>query len=186
MRRIQTPEEIEKKRKRNSLLMGIFMLGILVLSTAGFAFFLNPDALSNGNDNTADVPTSGSVGNRWTETISGQQLYFTNSPNDVEDIPVDITLFLHSYSGLPLFLNSENAAINTEIATTLGRFASRVQEACYGECDNPDLPEKNCNENLIIWKDSIENKVYQEENCVFIEGDIGAVDAFLFKILGVN
>ena len=72
-----------------------------------------------------------------------------------------------------------------EISLSLGRYTGRIQEACYGKCDK-DLPEKDCTQNLIVWKDSAENKVYSQGKCVFIEGDLRAVDAFLYKIFELN
>jgi len=91
---------------------------------------------------------------------------------------------LNDYAGLPLYIDSDVDSVSSEVVLTLGRFASRVQGACYGECET-DLPEKDCSENLIIIRDSLENRVYQEEKCVFIEGDVATADAFLFRVLGL-
>ena len=55
----------------------------------------------------------------------------------------------------------------TEIAYNLGKFASKVQNACYGQC-NEDLPEKTCTDNLIVISYSNTSKVYQQDNCIFI------------------
>ena len=63
----------------------------------------------------------------------------------------------------------------------LGPFVSRIQEACYGPCEE-DLPEKSCEDNLIVVKESEESKIYQEENCIFIEGGTGAIDAFFYRL----
>ena len=71
------------------------------------------------------------------------------------------------------------------ITNNLGRYASRIQEACYGECER-DFPEKDCSENLIVFKEMEERKIYQEEKCIFIEGDLLSVDAFLYKIMGFS
>jgi hypothetical protein len=38
---------------------------------------------------------------------------------------------------------------------------------------------------MIVWQKGAENKVYQKDNCVFIEGDMKAADAFLYKIFGL-
>ena len=39
MKRIETKEIVEKKSNRNKLIIGLIMIGILVLSTAGYAFY---------------------------------------------------------------------------------------------------------------------------------------------------
>jgi len=98
----------------------------------------------------------------------------------IENIPVDISLTPESYLGGNIYIESDNQGILQELASTIGSF-SRLQEACYGKCEE-NLPEKTCDDNLIVWKESAENKVYQENNCVFIEGDISAADAFIYKL----
>lgn len=187
MRKIGSQKDVEEKRKRNTLILSIFMLFILVGGTAGYAFISNPSPASDTNleDNSVDSSTARLVGNRWVINSDGKEFSFANSPESVTDISVDTTATLLSYRGSPLYLVSDNAAVNSEIATTLGTYASKVQTACYGPCEE-DLPEKDCSENLVIWRDNPENRVYQEENCIFIEGDLRAVDAFLYKVLKIT
>ena len=62
-------------------------------------------------------------------------------------------------------------------------YSYRIQDACYGECER-DLPEKSCEEKIIVFRESQEKQIYQEGNCIFIDGDLSSVDAFLYKILG--
>lgn len=183
MRQIGSERELEQKRKRNVLVLSLFMLAVLVIGTAGYAFLSNPNPqdVSAENNNQEKVRFDGT---RWVLIMDSENFYFLNSPDSAENISVNTTLSLFNYKGMPLYIASDNNAVNSEIASTVGRYASRVQQACYGSCGN-DLPEKNCTENLIIWKDSAENKVYQEENCVFIEGDMSAVDAFLYRLFGI-
>lgn len=186
MRKLGSEKDVERRKKRNTLILSIFMLFILVGGTAGYAFITSP-----GSDKGLQTPDSqdGSeiadfVGNRWVVNADGLDLPFTNSPESVVDINVEISATTTSYIGRPLYLVSENTAVNSEIATVMTNYASRIQAACYGPCET-DLPEKDCSENLIIWRDSPENRVYQEDNCVFIEGDLRAVDSFLYNVLGV-
>jgi hypothetical protein len=187
MRKIGSQKEAEEKRKRNTLILSVLMLLVLVGGTAGYAFISNP---GSENSNTPLEDNDGSsiarfVGNRWIVTVDGMDLSFANSPESVANISVDTTSTITNYKGLSLYVVSDNNAINAEIASVLGNYASRVQKACYGPCEE-DLPEKDCSENLIIWRDNPQNRVYQEENCIFIEGDLRAVDAFLYKILGIQ
>ena len=102
-----------------------------------------------------------------------------------KEIEVNITHNIGNYFSKVLYIDSESDAIWQEIASNLGRYAERVQLACYGECER-NLPEKDCSENIVVWRDSIESVVYQQENCVIIEGDLMAVDAFLYRVLGIN
>lgn len=175
MRKIGSEHEIERKKKRNVLVISLFILFVLVLGTIGYGFLSAPSTPSTNSQQTNSANTY---------TINSQQIFFTYSKEEVSSIPVDITASLFSFSGKPLYLASENQALNFEIASTLGRFSSRAQEVCYGTCEK-DLPEKDCSENLIVWTDSLENNVYQQENCIFIEGDLKAADAFLYKIFDI-
>ena len=190
MRKIGSEKEIEDKRKRNVQIIGIFILGVLVLGTVGFGFLSGSG--SSGNDNSQNVRdenlANGQVietGGRWAANLNGQILYFINSPESVKNVSVLIDSDISSLTGKQVYLDSDNSAIRDEITINLGKYAGRISEACYGAC-NRDLPEKNCTESIIVWKDKLENKVYQEENCIFIEGDLKAVDAFLYRIFELN
>ena len=101
---------------------------------------------------------------------------------DIEEIVVESDKKPEDYLGNVLYIDAENQGVLQEIAGTVGLASSRVQEACYGSCDE-NLPERNCTDgNLIVWEENDENRVYQEEQCVFIKGDMGAVDAFIYKL----
>lgn len=183
MQKIRMKEDIEKGQRTKKIIISMILLFILVSSTLGFAFFSNP----NSNSQSGVNPNSNiqQNGNYYNLDINGQQFSFLNPPESTQKVPIDMTVTLASYSGKPLFIVSNSDTISAEIASSLGRYASRVQKACYGKC-NLDLPEKDCSENLIIWNSSIERSVYQNESCIFILGDALSADAFLYKILGVN
>jgi len=65
----------------------------------------------------------------------------------------------------------------------LNAYASRVQEACYGKCDK-NLPEKSCNDSLIVFRQNDSEKISQSDNCIFIEGNLRDADAFIYKLFG--
>ena len=92
-----------------------------------------------------------------------------------------INFDIEDYYRKVVYVASDNKGAMYEIGQNLGKYTERMQEACYGNCSE-NLPEKNCSDLLIVFDESIERKVYQEENCVFIEGDLKAVDAFLWRI----
>ena len=183
MRRIQTREEIEKKRKINTAILSTIMLFLLVLSTLGFAFLSGPSSSSNQNTGNSQQNTSGTdkINFVYQNTIFN----LISTYNSIANISINTTTSPESYSGRILYIDSNNTGIFQEIASTIGRFSSRVQPACYTTCEQ-NLPEKNCTDNLIIWRESQENKVFQNENCVFIEGDMRAVDAFIYKLFNKN
>ena len=140
----------------------------------GFAFsFYTPDEQSQAS---TDIYADDAI------IIGDSKVYLSNSRDEAKNTTVEISANLGEYSNQPLYLDvNGNSAVIQEIGSSLGRYSSRIQEACYGKCDR-DVAEKTCDENIIIWKDSIQNKIYQEGKCIFIEGDLRAVDAFIYYL----
>lgn len=184
MRKIQTPEEIEKKRKRNMIIMSVLMLGILTISTIGYSFLSADEDEEQGlNDEDGDGIVA--YGGKWLVDLNGKQLLLENHPDELKNISVNISINANSYANQEIYVDSANQGVFSEIAINLNGFAGKIQKACYGSCEE-DLPEKNCSANLIVWRENAENKIYQEENCIFIDGDLKSVDAFLYRIFGGN
>ena len=187
MRKIGTLKEIEDKRKRNMLYISAFMLFVLVIGTVGYGFISNPNINNSGN-NITEINNEGKVieqNGRWAAAIKGQTYYFSNSPESTQNISVNINSNLFEFSGINLYIDANNTAVINEIGLALNNHVGKFSEGCYGKCER-DLPEKDCTDNLIVWKDNVNNIVYQEDKCIFIEGDLRAVDAFLYKILELN
>jgi len=150
------------------------MLSILVLSTLGFAFLSGTDTANSGinsQQNTSQISFQ----------YQGIQVNLISTYETVSDIPVNISIYPQFYSSGTLYIDSSNQGILQEIGSTVGQLSPKVQEACYGKCER-NLPEKDCTTTLIVWKESSDNKVYQKDNCVFIEGDISSADAFIYKL----
>ena len=170
----------ERTRRKLGFWLSMFMLFILVSSTAGFAF------LSNGGSSGGEVKAESSLtdGSEYGSYEPDSTLVYTYE--EVQAVPVNLVKGLSDYIGNVVYVNSDNGVAINEINIALGNGASRVQEACYGDCEL-DLPEKTCdetnNENVIIVKKSEFNRVYEENGCVFIEGNTKAVDAFLYRLV---
>jgi len=179
IRKIETREETEAKQKKKTRMLVGLMLLLLLGSTAGYAF-LSADKVENGTEGVRDI------GGQWAIDFNGQTLVFSNPPNVTKITDIKISYDLASYNQKVVYVAGENNLAKYEIASTLGGYASRFQEACYGNC-SVDLPEKTCNDYLIVLNGNNTgiNRVYQKDNCVFIEGDIVAVDAFLYRVFGL-
>lgn len=183
MRKIISEEEKEKKKKKRTLILSIVMLFIMVVSTAGFAIMSREDLGSQSEQNFSKESIR-EIGGRWEVISEGKIFILHSSPEEVKNVSVEITTDINTYKNKIVYISSENKAIYSEIYSALSLFASRVQAACYGPCEE-NLPEKNCTEDyLFVWKDSLTNKVYQEGKCIFIEGDLRAADAAIYKLLG--
>ncbi len=183
MRKIRTKEELEARSKRNSRIVTALLLIILLGSTAGYAFL----SYAGGSEQKTNSSNKGveNIGDKWVLKSGEQNFVFTNSPTSSDGIPINLKFSLQDYTEKPLYIVSDSDVISYEISSNLGRFSNRVQSACYGKCDK-NLPEKDCTDNLIVWKQAENNSIVQKDNCVFIEGNMRAVDAFLYKIFKIN
>ena len=186
MRRILSQAELDKRKKRRNSILSVVMLLVLIGGTAGYAFSFSDSSTQDGGSNTGNSNAGDyDYASYNTLNIEGQDLNFVNKPEEVQNIGVEISKRVSEYSGKPLYISSNNEEVTREIATTLGKFASRVQRACYGTCAE-DLPIKTCEDNLIVIDITAEPGVLEEKNCVFVNGGISSADAFLYKVFGIN
>ena len=177
IKRIQSHEEIEKKKKRRTFILSMFMLIILVLSTLGYAFFVSPQDDSNQENQPPSQEETGKLSFKF----NGFSFNLLSSKQEIEKISIEANITPEDYNGKILYVDSKNDLISKEISTTLGQISSRVQKACYGKCSD-NLPEKTCKDNLIIFHESENKRVYQQDKCVFVEGDISSIDAFVYSL----
>lgn len=192
MRKIITKEEKKKKATRNKVIIGLVLVAIMVLSTAGYSFF------SGSREETNKIKYNGiefilNENNLWQFKIQNFEFLTSFNPEETQNISVPIFSTINDYYGKPLFFLGQGEA-RQEIERNLGNFFSRSQDTCIKEYENmceEDTPIKNCSEdNIIILKETENIEINQEENCIFIfspyEEQIRVADAFLFKILGIR
>ena len=177
MRKINVHDSENKKEKRLKIFFGLFLIFIMIFSTAGFAL------LSSNPSNPIEEEEQNYDGKYWNYNSDGTNFYFSNPLESIDESSINIDKTLNDYLGKELFLDIKNEAFLEELTLNIGRYPSRIQPVCLGECEK-DLPEKTCEDNLIVWKESKNNLVYQLDNCIFIEGDLVSIDSFLYKILG--
>src|SRR3989344_808092 len=180
IRRLQTKEELDRKKKRNNKILSLTMLSILLFSTIGYAFFINPDSSSSNNQNqgqNSDPAQSDKISFQY----QGTQFVLISTLNQIKDVPIDITISPESYVNQPIYIDIKNEGVLRELVLNLGKISPTVQKACYGKCEE-NLPEKDCTSNLIVWNQSIDKRVYQKDKCIFIEVDITAADAFIYSL----
>lgn len=190
MRKIQTKAEIDKQKKKDQIIIGTIMIGLLLISTLGYSF-MSGDS-DNKNSKTTELGIDFLKENGyWKALLEGKSVMFQNLPSEVSDISVDISLGLEQYLNQPLYFVNPNRGAS-EVLNNIGGYLLRYQEACdlLEEGDNlceGDLPVKDCENNLIIFRSGNETKVYQNNNCIYIIGDeIKGADAFLYKLLDIN
>jgi len=179
MKKIKNKEEIERRNRINKFILGVLMISLMLASSLGYAFF-SSDGITE--ENIPEEINGEFINGRWVYQFGDQQFAFLSFIGLAEKVSVDMEKTLVDYYSKQIYIDSERETFE-EISLNLGSYTSRINEACYGPCEE-NLPEKQCDSLLIVHRSSSENRVYQQDNCIFIEGDIVAVDAFLYRILG--
>jgi len=197
MRKLITREEREKIRKRNSWIIGVVLIFLMVFSTFAFSF-LGFSGNDSGQDQTVEYNNIKFVrnGEYWSFNLQGFDFFTRYNPEEVSDIYFLNYLTIQSYAQKPLYFVG-NFEANAILENNLGPFAQRtVSPACISEedCDG-DYPVKNCSlDNVIIveevdYKSDYVEEIVQEENCVFIRASLTNqsryADAFLFDMLSI-
>ncbi len=184
VRPLETHEEKERKERTRKMIGGIVLIGIMVLSSIGFAFFLGGGILSGSGQAEQGVDDEIYYnGQYWVVQKEGAKAFLSVHPDELMNSPVGVSIEkrAHDYRGASVFIDSESREMTGLISANLAQYASSIKEACYGKCTR-DLPEKTCDENMIIWRASENERVFQEGNCVFIEGSTIAANSFIYDL----
>jgi len=191
MRRILSKEEEAKRARRNQFIIGGVMILIMFASILGYS--LSREETTNTEKVIYNEFEFTKQSGFWNLNKENYQFSFKYNPKETEKINPALNL-LGSYANKPLYIYSENMEATTEIYRNLfyqNRIVERVQDACINgsRCDN-NYPIKNCESNFIIIKESNNTEIKQQQNCVFISGNMGNLtelsDSFLFKLIGVQ
>src|SRR3989344_2186430 len=180
MRKIKTQETIERAQKRNKIIIGLVFVGLMVISTLGFALLSRSPSEQNPENKISynGIDFVYTENNVWQAQIGSATLTTINNPEQTEDIKTDFNFSISEIYSKPLyfaFINySDTQAYDSgksEILRNLAPYIARSSDVCLkGEkCNNDNLAEKNCTSNVIVFKISDTIKTYKTENCVFIE-----------------
>lgn len=185
MRRIKSQEQLKKEKDRNVKIMSVFMLAILVLGTIGFSFssFLAYGSDSGDNSGNNDGQIEIKVKDR-TLTIGDEKFKLGFSKEQVLGIDVNLVSKINDIFGNYIYLDVKNEEIENEIIGPL-KVLNFVRDGCYQNCEENERKISCDIDDALIWIESSENRVYQEEKCIFIEGDLKTADAFLYEFFGV-
>ncbi|VVB80672.1 Uncharacterised protein [uncultured archaeon] len=189
IRKIKTQEAIEKEKKRNQIILGIVMMVLIVLSSAGYAIMSRDGSTSKvqkvqyGNL----VFTQGN--NYWQTQLGNKILYFTNLPQNISNVTISSILpSLGNYSGNNLYVVNSNIAVST-LSAALEGIASKIQEACLinqTNCVNKDLPIKDCSSYVIVYEEATNTSVEVKDKCVYLKGDFFvATDKFVYRLFNI-
>ncbi|MBM3232383.1 hypothetical protein FJZ21_03345 [Candidatus Pacearchaeota archaeon] len=174
--------EIERKEQRRKRISGIFIISLLLLSTLGFALSM---VSFEGQSSAEEVQGFSNNGQYWIYTVGTQKYYFTHHVEEVDLSLYTIDKNLADFGGKQVYVDSQIDGGLQEVYNSLGAYIGRINEACYGECTR-DLPEKDCSEPMIVIRNSETPVIREQDSCIFIEGDMKTLDAFLYKVLGIT
>lgn len=182
IKRIETLEDKEKKDKRNKTIIGVILVGLMMFSVAGYAFF-GSDTEKAEKVKFGDL-TFYKQAEFWKTDIAGRSFYFHYLPN--ETIKSSITKTLNDYGGKSVYFTKSGEA-EQEIMANIQAF-TKISFACLDENCTENWPIKNCTSNLIIIEESNKDVITQQENCVFISANdtLKGADTFLYRILGIK
>jgi len=193
MRKIITKEETEKKQKRNKLIVGIILIFTMLFSTIGYAFFNREGFITNQDKITyKGIDFIKNENSLWQSTINSQTFITFYNPKETENITLGFTSYINEFYNKPLYFVSGNQESIGEIMNNIGIYASRSQKVCLANMDcAEDLVVKNCTgNNIIIFKENEQIKLYKESDCIFIEApseqQVLATDRLIFKLAGVQ
>lgn len=192
MRKIISKHDEEKKKKRNGMIVGGILIGVMILSILGYSF-QSQDSDTETNTITYNGFQFVEQNSFWFVNVGDFQFSFKYNPKEVKETDSYFNK-LNNYNGKVLYISSDYIEAQTEIYRNLfyqNQIILRMQAACLeGEECEENLPIKNCTDNFIIIEKSDFEGIVQEENCVFIQGSeenlTKLTDEFLFKITGIQ
>lgn len=180
IRSLKDQAEREQRRKR---IGGIVIIALLLLSTIGFA--LSIVGFGGNGSNTEEKEGFSHNGQYWVYTVGSQKYYFTHHPNEI-NYSFSTSKNLADFGNKQVYVDSEITGGLQEIYNSLGAYIGKINEACYGPCER-DLPEMDCSsDSLIVIRESNVESITENQSCTFIDGNMKTIDAFLYKILGIN
>lgn len=193
MKKILTKEEKERIKKRNMLILGIVLVFLLIIAPFGYSFFSN-DNIDSGpriEKRSSRGLDFQRVENFWISEINFYEHAFFYLPEELDDVEVNLSLNINELASQPLYLVSSGGAKNIVAYNLVNpEYVLRVNDACVEgiECEDVDLPVKDCeNDNIIIFLESDKKtRIYQENKCVYVEGDIikGADRLMYYLLIG--
>lgn len=196
LRRIETAAEREKKERNRSVIIGLILVILMILSTAGYA--IRQEKQQENLKYKDFVFFRGENGWQLQKPFA---LLTRFNPKEVESIPCNCRMQKQDFENQEIYFvafNSDEKTAATELLKNLPVF--RTQLACLEGEENKtgceDLPIKNCFDDRIIIINEImdENKTvspeaYQQNKCLFINSNSDNItmtaDRVLFSIYGI-
>lgn len=189
MKKLISKSEYEKRRKRNSMIIGI----ILIIVMFGSVFGIIVGSFGQDSAKKNKVEYGGykffNENGLWKVSVGEINFILQYFPTETKNITASLKN-VNNYYNKPLYVYSEDSNSEIEIYRNLQQIAARIQPACFSKekCEG-DFPIKTCSDNFIIIENGTE-EITQIENCVYIKGEkselLKLTDSFLYNILGIK
>lgn len=181
MRSLQNETVHAKTQRRNYRILGILLIVLMVGSSLGYAFSLFGDSKQDSSSTDNEPYFDGT---QWIITVGGAPFYLTYGPSDVANVSIEGAPSLGDFVGKTAYVASDDEAARQMVLQLLSRYTERVQAACYGPCEDSDLPEKNCTESLVVIRPLSGQRIWKNQSCTFLEGDVRTAEAYIYYLLG--
>lgn len=196
LRKIETREEKERRERNRNIIVGLILVFVMILSTAGYA--IRQEKQQEVIKYKDFVFIKGDNGWQLQKPFALLTMF---NPKEVENIPCNCRMQKGDFENQEIYFvafNSDEKTAATELLKNLPAF--RTQFVCLeGEenktgCEN--LPLKNCFDDRIIVireikeeNETVSPKAYQQNKCLFIESNSNNItmtaDRVLFSIYGI-
>jgi hypothetical protein len=199
----------EKRRKRNFVLISLFIIFILVFSTLGFV--MNQNTNSNGSVKefglTFNQINTQDEGYQWTTKINKTQYNFATLPSQSKSYAFDnssIPLIRNAY-GLIFSIDTSNNDSKYSYLLEIGKLKDAFQknmQVAYGVTNPSDVFPKftsgiGCGNSTTVFPvmvfsaSSNETGVFMENNCIHLKAQsdfemLQVIDGFAYRVLGVS
>ncbi|MDD4563696.1 MAG: hypothetical protein PHF09_02370 [Candidatus Nanoarchaeia archaeon] len=187
MRKIKTKQQLEKEQKKKQTILSILLITLLGFSTIGYAFFSSTGEKQQAyNYKNLNFIQQNDL---WYTQINNNNYVFNYLPDQLKEIPINTTITIQNLENKPLYIVSPQD-ISYILTSNLQNHILRFQEACINleECSEI-TPLKNCStDNIIIINSSSEKtQITQDQNCIFLEGDISkAANKFVYSLFNIE
>ena len=196
MRSVLKKDTGETKR-RNSLIIGLILIILMVFSTAGYAFFSSDRSGQRGSIEYQGIEFKQTEYGSWIFEIQGNSFETRYNPYEINNISVIINKNINDFYNKALYFGIDsnldiNQLASQEISINLQNIILRASFACLSEECEENLPIKDCKEeNIIIFKEREEEltRIREEEECIIVYytsgEEIMASDALLIELIGI-
>ena len=203
IKKIETREDSERKKRRTKLVIGIIIIVLMIFSTIGFAMIGNNQEVIDNTVYNGYKFTSTSSG--WQTTVQGQTITTSYFPTEVLNV-TGSNVYAFDFTGQIVYIavGSQEEIYDVNELGNLNNIAERSQFACQPKaenssfCQESSLPIKSCEDVnssntarvIIINSNVTEPASYTYyNNCLTINAKSAdlkiAVDNFIFKIFGI-